>query len=790
MKGLGCIDRGSIIVNRAVKVAVKLLLLFTLACCLFLKMVAESPVPLDSTVLPGTDRLSMPGNLSLQMMERIDQFLLQQIQRVRTRRERFWNRDLTSEERYVLSVEPNRERLRQITGVVDSRDRVILEFYSTSSEKPFAESNRFEMFQVRWNVFDRIWADGLMLRPREEPLAGVIVLSDADQTPEDIAGIGSSQAPFQIATALAESGIEVLAPAIVDRGSQYSGNPRLNLQTALPHREWLYRQAYEMGRHVIGYEVQKVLAAIDLFKKKYGSAFPVGVAGYGEGGLIAFYSAALDTRLQSSLVSGYFSPREDLWREPVYRNVWGLLKEFGDAEIASLIVPRQLVLEHSVAPQVSVPVQGNRGPTPGQLETPDLDSVRREFERALELTGSFGRRAVHLIHDGEESPVRAGSKKALELFLSGLEIQAGDRSEPTVLGMTERTSRIDMRSKENVLQIQGHVQDLMRHSDPVRKAFVNRWLAGETPQEIETSLDPVRDYLEQEILGELDAPPADPRPRSRKIYDHEKWIGFEVVLDVWEETFAWGILLVPKDLERGEERPVVVCQHGGGGTPKDVIEGDHPAYHDFAARLVEEGFVVYAPHNPHNGRHHFGPIQRKANSIKASLWSVILTFHRRQLDWLKSLDFVDPERIGFYGLSYGGKTAVRVPAILDDYALSICSADFNDWVRKTVSIAWPRSYLYTPEYDQPEFNLGHTLSYAEMAYLIFPRPFMVERGFDDAVAPDRWVASEYAKVRRFYQKAGLDNRTEIEWFKGGHTIHGVGTFDFLKRFLRPDLRGE
>ena len=53
--------------------------------------------------------------------------------------------------------------------------------------------------------------------------------------------------------------------------------------------------------------------------------------------------------------------------------------------------------------------------------------------------------------------------------------------------------------------------------------------------------------------------------RTRKIYDTEKWVGYEVVLDVWQEVFAWGILLVPKDIQPGERRPVVVCQHGRQG---------------------------------------------------------------------------------------------------------------------------------------------------------------------------------------------------------------------------------
>ena len=75
-------------------------------------------------------------------------------------------------------------------------------------------------------------------------------------------------------------------------------------------------------------------------------------------------------------------------------------------------------------------------------------------------------------------------------------------------------------------------------------------------------------------------------PRTRKIYDREKWTGYDVVLDVLPELFAWGVLLLPKDMKPGERRPVVVCQHGRRGVPQDVIEGDMAAYHDFAARLA------------------------------------------------------------------------------------------------------------------------------------------------------------------------------------------------------------
>ncbi len=108
-------------------------------------------------------------------------------------------------------------------------------------------------------------------------------------------------------------------------------------QPAAPRRFIYHRMSYEMGRHVIGYEMQKVLAAVDWFCKDEGRP-PVGVIGYGEGGLLAFYSGAVDERLRATEVVGAFGPREAMWQEPIYRNVWGLLREFGDAELAALLI--------------------------------------------------------------------------------------------------------------------------------------------------------------------------------------------------------------------------------------------------------------------------------------------------------------------------------------------------------------------------------------------------------------------------------------------------------------------
>jgi hypothetical protein len=46
------------------------------------------------------------------------------------------------------------------------------------------------------------------------------------------------------------------------------------------------------------------------------------------------------------------------------------------------------------------------------------------------------------------------------------------------------------------------------------------------------------------------------------------------------------------------------------------------------------------------------------------------------------------------------------------------------------------------------------------------------------------VAYQYAKVRWLYAQLGLADKTEIEFFNGGHTINGEGTYRFLHKHLK------
>ena len=78
--------------------------------------------------------------------------------------------------------------------------------------------------------------------------------------------------------------------------------------------------------------------------------------------------------------------------------------------------------------------------------------------------------------------------------------------------------------------------------------------------------------------------------------------------------------------------------------------------------------------------------------------------------------------------------------------------------------------MRTIEWEMPCWNWGHTFDYAEMTYLIFPRPFMVERGHLDLVGRDQWVAHEYGRSSSSTRSSDWPTAPRSKCFQGGHSI--------------------
>lgn len=726
-------------------------------------VVAAAPGLAADAFLPGTQPLEFQGDFSAKMVAGADLFLLREIDQAKAKRATFWPGDAVK----------HREHLRAIIGAVDPRLPVTaMELLGdTNSPSLLAETEKVRILRVRWPVFPGVHGEGILVQPKGKALARVVYLPDADTVPEKL-----------VDDLLVTSGCEVVIPSLISRDSEFSANDRYGVKTNVPHREWIYRQSFELGRHIIGYEVQKVLSVVDWFKTQP-EPLPVLVAGLGEGGMIALYAAALDTRIDSCYACGCFGPREQGWSEPIYRNVFGLLNEFGDAEIASLIAPRPLSIHHLGFPSVQgtpVAKKGERSiAATGKIMKPSLEAAKAEVRRAQAIVSGDWIQLCTEEQGLKEVVTHLFHAETAQQIISGAKASGASTSIPN-----DKT-----RQQRQVRELETFTQGLLVDTEEERTQTFWKPLPLASVEAFQKHTAPQRERFWNEVIGRFPDPDVPMNAKSRFVKETDKVVIYEVTLDVWEGIFAWGWLALPKDSKPGEKRPVVVCQHGLEGLPEDTFNEDPQSkafgpYKAFALRLAERGYITFAPHNLYRGQDAFRGLQRKLNPLGKTLFSLIIGQHQRFLEWLKSQPFVQPEKIAFYGLSYGGKSAMRIPAVLTDYCLSICSGDFNEWVRKCISTDMPMSYLHTHEYEIWEWNLGRTFNYAEMAALIAPRPFMVERGHNDGVGIDEWVNYEYAKVRRLYNRLRIDERTTMEHFDGPHTVHGVGTFEFLDRWLK------
>jgi dienelactone hydrolase len=746
---------------------------------------SQLPAPFVSS--PLTDK----GNLSSLMVDGIRSYLDNATVASEKKRAELWHVDFSGKEVYDKSIAPNREHLARIIGVVDQRNNEkVMEYVSTTDKSAkVIETEYFVGYLVRWPVLGEIHGEGLLLQPKGPVKSRVVAVPDADQTPEMLVGIMPGlSSEKQYARRLAENGCQVIIPEIIDRSCKWSGSPRLNLYTNQPHREWIYRQAYTFGRHIIGYEVQKLLAAIDWFVLQKGeNSVRIGVTGWGEGALLGFYSAAIDNRINAVLVSGYFARRENLWKEPIYRNISGLLREFGDAEIASLIAPRSLIIEFSNHPRIDGPPEVEADPVsrrktaaPGRIVTPEFEDVSNEVERAKRLTGPFSK-SIQLIHNNRKATDEI-SDVALKAFLKQLQPEIKDLK-PLAGVSQEIKAGFDPAERQHrqLIELENHIQKLIVTSRYVREDFFWNKLRTASPEIWKNDKHVYQDYFWNEVIGRIPEEQVPINPRSRIISDNPSWTGYEVTLDVSHDIFVWGYLLLPKNIKQGEKRPVLVVQHGLSGVPAVMMDENNKTYKALAVKLVEKGYIVFAPHFPWLAADNYRNLQRKANPLGLTIFSIILNQHQRILDWLSYQSWVDTAKIGFYGLSWGGKVAVRIPSLLNRYSLTVCSGDFNEWIWKNATTDWPGSYMFSPEYEMFDFNLGMTFNYGEMAAMIAPRAFMVERGHNDGVGIDEMIAFEYSKVKRFYDKLNIPEMTEIEYFNGVHEINAIGTMAFIRR---------
>ena len=587
----------------------------------------------DKVAWPGTKLLEMEGDLAAQLVDGVDRFLMHEIEHSIPRRNRYWA-DVAA------AKEQNRKELQRILGTV--RDPIETDGF-VYERGPVATTERVNIWRVRWRAFRDVYGVGLLLEPKEgKIISDVIAIPDADQEPEEVAIKGENR----FALRLAEGGCRVLVPLLINRDEH---------PYKMSNREWLHRLAFQLGRTLVGYETNKIIAAIRCldYPSKYQDLM---ICGWGEGGRLALYLGAIlegQRDLAGVCASGYFGSRQEVWKEPADRNVFGLLQRFGDAEIAGMI-GENLMIEHTQSPSYifrpnqegepeSFSIQRPRkNGKPGKLIQPTYEQAKLEYAMIQGKKPTLAKSSAPLSNETLHAWFRQCGK--VVLFS-----EPGKVEEIYPLNDAMKAARYASQMRE----IEAHNQWALIDSIQERKKYFKQ-LDLSSLESFQETIEPYRKAFDEDVIGsfEEDVKYFSLNPRSRKYQEGPKTVSYEVVLNVFEDVIAYGILTLPKqlDLKGCKKYPVVVCQHGLEGRPQDVIwEQKYRAYKAFATRLAEQGFVTFAPQNLYIFRDKFRMLQFKANSIGKTLFSVMVPQHKVMTDWLAELPFVDADKIAFYG---------------------------------------------------------------------------------------------------------------------------------------------
>lgn len=144
---------------------------------------------------------------------------------------------------------------------------------------------------------------------------------------------------------------------------------------------------------------------------------------------------------------------------------------------------------------------------------------------------------------------------------------------------------------------------------------------------------------------------------------------------IWYDSFDGkqipALIHVPKDIAEGEKRPAVMIIHGG---PTAQF---FQAFDPYAQFLVDQGYVVFKPNV--RGSTGYGVDFRDSNIQDLGGGDLEDVAHGAY--YLKRLPFVDGERLGIFGGSYGGyMTYIALTKKPEIFKTGSAAVGITDWI--------------------------------------------------------------------------------------------------------------
>ena len=313
-----------------------------------------------------------------------------------------------------------------------------------------------------------------------------------------------------------------------------------------------------------------------------------------------------------------------------------------------------------------------------------------------------------------------------------------------------------------------------------------------------------------EILG---TPPREKPALSPEVIEetsHEGYNRRKVTFQGQPGERIPAYILIPKD--NTERRPAVICPHQTTQEGKKEPAGiaGNPELQT-ALHLVSRGYVTITydalcfgqRHDPASG--HYGdaiPFYKQHPNwslIGKMVWDL-----QRVIDYLQTLDFVNPERIGSVGHSHGGVTTLfamaldkRIKVGASNCGFDTFRIDGNVWRWSHATALMPRLGFYVGSpYINMDFYRGVPDSEViqtpfdmhELLSLIAPRPLFLSTSDEDFVFPNAgWSARRaLALLGPVYSLLKEPVKLEGHFFKGGHSFPkevSRRAYEWLDRWL-------
>ncbi len=247
-------------------------------------------------------------------------------------------------------------------------------------------------------------------------------------------------------------------------------------------------------------------------------------------------------------------------------------------------------------------------------------------------------------------------------------------------------------------------------------------------------------------------------------------------------------LMVSKNLDRTRRHPAIVWIHGSG--PEQNYLGWHPGsyrmYYSVHQYLAQQGYVILTP----DYRHSSGYGRDWAVGSYMDLGGAEYLDVASGADYLKTLDYVDPDRIGVWGLSYGGFMTLQAVTVTPTlFRCAIDVAGVTDWATyATTNLgASAPSKMGTPV-ENPE-GYYRSAPVKHMEKLV--RPLLILHGTNDrnvAFRESLTLIDTLVKLGKSFETAIYPG--EVHFFRRAHVLRDAWrrAEDFFDRHLKDGPR--